>query len=383
MPKQISVVILDDEQNILNSLARLFKDEPFGVAVTTDYTEALGLLEKEKAKVVMSDHRMPGITGIEFLKMVKERHPDIIRILITGHVDIEIAEDAINKGEVYRFINKPWDDGVLKTTIRDAIDKFDLTEKINVQNKELLELNAKLRNMYEAQKEFSSTVSHELRTPLASIKTTIDVVISETPGKLTDEQKNFLNKAKANVDRLNRLVNDVLSLSKLESGKAALELQLNDISAIIKEVADVQESVARQKGIYLTIQMPQDMPKIYFDADKINQVLNNLISNAIKFTDKGGIEVSSMVEQEKNSVVVTVKDTGPGIRAEDIPKLFQKFQQLGDHATRQTGGTGLGLAICKEIIARHAGKIWVESEVGKGSAFSFLLPLKERRENGR
>ncbi|MDD5438749.1 MAG: hybrid sensor histidine kinase/response regulator [Candidatus Omnitrophica bacterium] len=382
MPKQISVVILDDEQNVLNALMRLFKDEPFGVAVTTDHAGALSLLEKETIKVVVSDHRMPAITGIEFLKMVKERYPDIMRILITGHVDLEIAEDAINKGEVYRFINKPWDDSALKITIRDAIDKFDLTEKIKVQNKELIELNAKLRNMYEAQKEFSSTVSHELRTPLASIKTAIDVVISETPGKLTDDQKNFLNRARSNVDRLNRLVNDVLSLSKLESGKAALELQLNDIGAIIKEAADIQEPVARQKGLHLAVHVPQDMPKVYCDADKINQVLDNLIGNAIKFTDKGGIKVSSMVECGENGVVVTVKDTGPGIGAEDIPKLFQKFQQLGNHATRQTGGTGLGLAICKEIIARHGGKIWVESESGKGSAFSFLLPIEERRKNG-
>ncbi|MFH1504878.1 MAG: ATP-binding protein, partial [Candidatus Omnitrophota bacterium] len=109
-------------------------------------------------------------------------------------------------------------------------------------------------------------------------------------------------------------------------------------------------------------------------------VLNNLIGNAIKFTDKGGVEIRNIVNQEKNNIVVAIKDTGPGIKKEDISKLFKKFQQLGDPAARETGGTGLGLAICKEIVVKHGGKIWVESEFSKGSEFSFLLPIKERRE---
>ena len=386
MSKEINILVLDDEKNILSSLKRLLINEPFGLFVTTNHREAMDVLEKENIKVVMSDQRMPEISGVEFLKQVKAKYPDIIRILFTGHADIQAAEDAINVGEVYRFINKPWNGEELKAAIRQAIRHFELVvenrelfESTKSNNKELDILNRKLKVMYEAQKEFSSTVSHELRTPLASIKIAIDIVMSGTPGDLNDDQKNFLDKAKKNVDRLNRLINDILDLSKLESGKAALKIQENDIGKIISEVVDIQKSVAEKKGLYLKTECGADVPTIPFDADKIIQLFDNLISNAIKFTEKGGIVVTSRSRKEENHIEICIKDTGPGISKDDMVKLFQKFQQLGDSAKRQTGGTGLGLAICKEIIKQHGGKIWVESELGRGSSFYFTLPILERR----
>ncbi|MFH1768105.1 MAG: hybrid sensor histidine kinase/response regulator [Candidatus Omnitrophota bacterium] len=386
--KETHVVIVDDELNILNSLVRVFKDEAFGVFVTTDYKEALSMLEGEKIKVIVSDHRMPDISGTEFLRKAKEKYPDIIRILFTGYTDMHIAEDAINKGEVYRFINKPWEDTALRAVVREAMGRYDLEEKnrkltgkIKEQNEELLAVNSQLKNMYEAQKEFSSTVSHELRTPLASIKTIVDIILSGTAGELSADQKNFLVKIKSNIDRLGRLINDILCLSKLESGKAALNILRHDINATVKEVIDVQRPVAEKKGLYLNARLLPEAARIFFDDDKINQVLNNLISNAVKFTNSGGIDVSVTADQANNNVLISVKDTGPGIKEEDKPKLFQKFQQLGDHATREMGGTGLGLAICKEIIAKHGGRIWVTSRFGEGSEFFFLLPVKERRQD--
>jgi len=389
MKRQINVLVLDDEQNILSSLKRLFINESFDIFTTTDYQEALDILEKEKGKikVVMSDQRMPQITGVEFLKRVKQAYPDVVRILFTGHADLQAAEDAINVGEVYRFINKPWNTEDLKTAIRQAINHYDLVienrnlfEATQEKNKELKILNKKLQYMYELQKEFTSTVSHELRTPLASIKSTVDLVLSGTTGPLNEDQKKFLTKAKNNVDRLNRLINDILDLTKLESGKTQLDIVANDLLQVIKEVIEAQELAAKEKNLYLKGELPSDLPKVPFDIDKMYQVLNNLISNAIKFTEKGGIIVSCINHEEKNYVEVCVKDTGEGIKEEDKHKLFKKFQQLGD-SRKHVGGTGLGLAICKEIINRHGGKIWVESEFGVGSSFHFILPFRERRES--
>ena len=181
MKREINVLVLDDEQNILESLQRLFFKEDFGIFTTTNYREALDVLGKEKIKLVLSDQRMAEITGVEFLKQVKAKYPDIIRVLITGHADIQAAEDAINVGEVYRFINKPWNSEELKGGVRQAINHYDLVienrnlfEATKAKNEELEILNRKLKNMYEVQKEFTSTVSHELRTPLASIKSTIN-----------------------------------------------------------------------------------------------------------------------------------------------------------------------------------------------------------------
>jgi len=380
--KDISVLILDDEINILKSLQRLFNAESYGVRVTTDYREALELIEKEKIKVVISDQRMPGIAGTDFFKKVKEKHPAIIRILLTGYSDVQIAEDAINKGEVYRFLNKPWDDSALKAAVKESIDRFDLAEKnrtltveIRKQHEKLLVLYDKLKGMYAAQKEFSSTVSHELRTTLASIKMNIDVISSETAGTLTEDQKKFITKTKINIDRLSCLINDILNLSKLESGKAMLSFKLNKLNIIINEVVDTHKIVAEKKGLYVKTELSDNIPDIGLDRDKIVQTLINLVDNAIKFTEEGGITISSAVNPDQNKIVICVKDTGTGIRKEDYSKLFNKFQQLGNHAERQTGGTGLGLAICKEIIQQHKGEIWVESEYGKGSAFSFCLPI--------
>jgi len=371
----------------LNSLKRLFHGEAFDVFATTDYKQALACLEQEPVKVILSDQKMPDISGVEVLRQVKEIKPAVLRILFTGYADIQVAEDAINQGEVYRFINKPWDDTVLKATIKEAIERFDLlehnrqlTEQIKEQNEELLSLNQKLQNMYEAQRSFSSTVSHELKTPLAAIKMAIDIIMSETPGALNGQQKDFLQKAKNNVDRLGRLVHDILSLTRLESGKTKLELIEGDLAATIKDVVEIQSSVASQKNIYLKMEKEEALPAVAFDQDKIHQVLHNLISNAIKFTEQGGITVSVAANNEKNYVQVAVQDTGYGIAEADIPKLFNKFQQLGDPEKRKEGGTGLGLAICKEIVSQHQGKIWVESSAGKGSSFCFLLPIKERRQ---
>lgn len=374
--KPINLVVLDDEQNILNSMNRLFRGEEFGVFTTTDHKEALEIMDKEHIKLVISDYKMPEITGTEFLNMVREKHPEVLRILFTGYTDIHIAEDAINKGEVYRFINKPWEDMELKTTVKEAIHRYDLSEKNRVLTHELAEQNEKLQYMYEMQKEFTSTVSHELRTPLASIKTMLDIIMSGTAGELTEQQKTFLGKTKANVDRLNRLINDILDLSRMERGKQTFNFIAQDMESVINDVVDVQKPVAEDKGLYVKTDIAEGMPKVAYDNDKMNQVFNNLIGNSIKFTNEGGITVKAAYDAERKGVTVAVIDTGAGISEEDRPKLFEKFQQLGDPALRKAGGTGLGLSICKEIIDRHQGEIWVESEQGKGSTFAFFLPTE-------
>ncbi|MCA9394843.1 MAG: hybrid sensor histidine kinase/response regulator [Candidatus Omnitrophica bacterium] len=386
MEKEINVVVLDDEENIRESVKRLFFRESFAVTSTGDSQEAIGIIEKHPIKVILSDQRMPQITGVEFLKQVREKFPDVVRILITGHADIQAAEDAINYGGVYRFINKPWNSEELKATVKQAIEHHDLVvqnrelfEATKAKNEELEVLNRRLKGMYETQKEFTSTVSHELRTPLASIKSTVDLVLSGAPGPLTEDQSKFLQKTKNNVDRLNRLINDILDLTKLESGKTELQISFHNLAQLIAEDVDNHAEAAAAKGLTLTTNISDNLPAIPMAVDKIHQVLNNLLSNAIKFTEQGGVMVVCTNNVERNYVEVRVADTGPGISVEDKDKLFQKFQQLGE-PHQHTGGTGLGLAICKEIVDRHGGKIWVESQVGEGSCFCFLLPIEERRK---
>ncbi len=387
MDKPVFVVIIDDESNILASLRRLFLHEPFDVLTTSHPFEAMEILSKNPVKVVISDQRMPVVSGVQFLKEVKDSYPDIIRILLTGHADMDAAEAAVNVGQVYRFLTKPWEPEELRRAVHQAIDRYDLAferrqlfEQLDAKNKELIDANNKLQRLYEKQKEFTSTVSHELRTPLASIKMALDIIISGTPGPMTPDQLNFLSKAKSNVDRLNRLINDILDLSKLEAGKLEMRLVSGDLNSALLESIDSQRLVAENKKLLLTSNLESGIPAVVFDKDRLAQVMANLLSNALKFTEKGNIVVKSVVCYERNCVEISVEDTGPGIKAEDLSRLFEKFQQLESSAYNKSGGTGLGLAISKMIVEKHGGKIWAESEYGKGTKVIFVLPIVERRK---
>ncbi len=246
---------------------------------------------------------------------------------------------------------------------------------LNDRMADLEKSNSKLKELLDMQTKFTTTVSHELRTPLAAIKTAIDIVLNDKLAALAENQKKFLHKAKLNAERLSRLISDVLDLSKIESGKSPLRIESTNINELIRDVVDIESIVAEQSGLYLKTDLQENMPRIQSDADKLNQVLSNLIGNALKFTEKGGITVSSRADEKKNYAEICVKDTGRGISKEDISKIFEKFHQIEQGHHVKKGGTGLGLAICKEIIMMHKGKIWVESKEGKGSTFYFRIPI--------
>ncbi len=241
----------------------------------------------------------------------------------------------------------------------------DISERKKVENA--------LREVINMKTDFTSMVSHELRTPLAAIKEGISIVLDGTSGAISKDQKEFLDIAKRNVDRLARLINDILDFQKLESGKMVFNMQVNDINEVAKEVEKIMRGVIEKKGLSLKFEFDSKLPKIQFDRDRIIQVFINLLNNAVKFTEKGGIKIRT--GKAGNFITVSVKDTGIGIKESDIPLLFERFRQLDSGMTRKTGSTGLGLSICKDIIEKHGGKIWVESQPGEGSIFNFSLPL--------
>jgi signal transduction histidine kinase len=179
------------------------------------------------------------------------------------------------------------------------------------------------------------------------------------------------------------LINDVLDLQKLESGKMSFDMQENDMNFLIEDVRNTMEPVCARKGLSLSAQREEKLPPVTIDKDRMIQVLTNLVNNAIKFTEQGGITIGIDYKDGENTYRVFVEDTGPGIRQDDMPRLFRRFEQLKISGSRKTGGTGLGLAISKQIVEAHGGKIWAESEIGKGSRFIFLLPVKEQRSRRR
>jgi len=253
-----------------------------------------------------------------------------------------------------------------------AMDNATLYNQVQESNKRLVELD-KLKS------EFVSVASHELRTPMTAIKSYLWMALEGRGGELNEKQKYYISRGYKSVDRLIRLVNDMLNISRIESGRITIDLQSVDLITLVQEVVDEVLLRAKEVGVTIEMQKPESLPHVLADQDKIKEVLFNLIGNSLKFTPKGGtITISFLLKDDL--VQTSITDTGSGIAPEDKGKLFQKFGLLeGSYITNQTStqlGTGLGLYICRSIIDLHHGEIKAESEGrGKGSTFFFTLKI--------
>lgn len=234
---------------------------------------------------------------------------------------------------------------------------------------------SKEREIEQMKSDFVSLVSHELRTPLVAIKGAADNLLDGLAGELNDTQKDCLVLSKRNIDRLNRLISDLLDISRIEAGKIQLNKQPADAASIVKDVLGLFQASAKEKNIALESLLSEELPLVTIDSDKINQVLTNLVGNALKFTPAQG-KIIVKVFRAENFLRVEVKDTGVGIPKQDLEKVFDKFYQVDRNKSfTSVKGTGLGLPISKGIVERHGGKIWAESEAGQGSKFIFTLPV--------
>lgn len=251
-------------------------------------------------------------------------------------------------------------------------DLSEAKEKLDNYTKELEAKNEELKKLDQLKSDFISTVSHELRTPLSITKEGICLVLDKIPGEINEKQKKILSTSKDNIDRLARIINSLLDISKIEAGKIGLKCESSNLAELINKVILSFEPAARQKGLELRTELGQKEIRLCIDPDKIIQVFTNLIGNSIKFTEKGHIEVK--VADLGDKVECVVSDTGIGIAPENLPKVFEKFQQFNREAGPGEKGTGLGLSIVKGIIELHKGTIRVESELGKWTKFTFVIP---------
>ncbi len=276
----------------------------------------------------------------------------------------------------------------------------ELVSPIRGVNKHLTGLVISLEDITEERKldklksEFVSVVSHELRTPLCCIKNAVDLLFYRKAGETNAQQNKFLEMASRNVDRLARIIDNFLDISKMEAGKMELQLEQVNLGEIIEGIIATFALELEKKSIRFEREISPDLPGILGDHDKLVQVLSNLVSNAIKYTPEGGeirIEAAQVEKSQppvpamlilphRHFIQVSVSDTGVGIPPEELDRIFDKFHQVEKSLARKIGGTGLGLPICRNLVEAHKGKIWVESEPGKGSKFIFVLPLLKGSE---
>ena len=240
------------------------------------------------------------------------------------------------------------------------------------------------RRIERLKSDFNSMIVHDLRSPLNIIQGYIDIVRNQVVGHISDEQSDLLFIAKENVDKVLKLIENFMTASKMEAGKFDLDIETHSLNALIEAVYEHHLVLTKKKNIDLSIELDLNLSLIQFDELRIEQVISNYISNAIKFTEENGnIEIQSKMVKEQNALTgeevmaahVSVKDSGVGIPSDEQDKVFNKYEQTEAGKDASLKGTGLGLAICKEIISLHKGKIWVESDHGKGSTFYFSLPI--------
>jgi signal transduction histidine kinase len=229
-----------------------------------------------------------------------------------------------------------------------------------------------MKEAIDIKEQFISIASHELRAPMGIIKESVEIISDETAGKAGPTVAKFVEIARRNIERLVRLSNNLLDFQKLSAGKFEFNMAEHDINKTVKEAVADMAILAKDKGLEFVMNFAEGLPPVKFDKDAIVEVVTNLISNAVKFTEKGRITVSS--ERAPDGVIVSVSDTGAGISRDDMKKLFLPFHQVGSPGGKK-GGTGLGLVISKAMIEQHNGRIWAESKPGSGTTFKFLLPL--------
>ncbi|MEW5692529.1 MAG: ATP-binding protein [Candidatus Hydrogenedentota bacterium] len=234
---------------------------------------------------------------------------------------------------------------------------------------------SKLKEVDRMKSDFIALVSHELRTPMAAIKGSTDLILKQKLGPLNQEQIKLLNIASNNVNRLVRLVNELLDLSKIEAGELTIEKKSFIFSEILSEVIEILDQRIKKKNISIKTTIPDDLPPIYADPDGLKQVLINIIGNSIKFIQKRGKIIITTIKKDKE-IVFKIQDNGPGIPSNDLPYIFDKFYRAKNSYTKKSGGAGLGLAIAKSIIEAHKGNITATSEEDKGASFTFTLPVE-------
>ena len=256
-----------------------------------------------------------------------------------------------------------------------AIENVRLFQEIQEKSRELETANDRLKELDQLKSDFVSNVSHELRTPLTAIKGAVDLLLREVPGPLNENQTHYLSRVRSNTQHLAGLINDLLDLAKIEEGKVELKEVRVSVGGLVHEVMETVKPLAAEKPVLLEVKVPEPSVLVWADRDKITQVLMNLIGNAIKFTPCAGRIGVSTANDRRGWVRVSICDTGPGIPANEHERIFQKFYQVTQDGSQKPKGTGLGLAISKSLVELHGGKIWVESDEGRGSTFSFTLPV--------
>ena len=357
--KRIKVLYIDDESNNLLAFQAGFRRK-YNILVASSSAEGLSILNEEKdIHVILADQRMPQSTGVEFFQIVRKAHPDPIRILLTGYTDIEALVDAINKGEIYRYIKKPWDEVELHNAIQNAYDIFYTRKQLDTKIHELEKTNDELNR-------FVYSTSHDLRSPLASIMGIVN--LSRVEKSVTDPN-NYIGMIEACVNKMDSFIQQIIDYYK--SIRVEDEVTPVDFTHAIEESIGICKMQNPKIAFRINVDSTSEFVN---DAFRISVILDNLISNAVKYqrpdADDPFVEVN--VKSDEFRAVVEIADNGIGIIEEHLNNIFSMFFRSVKHLN----GHGIGLYIVKEALNRIGGEISVHSKPNEGTTFRIIIPNK-------
>lgn len=358
---KIKVLYIDDEQNNLNGFKATFRfDYTILIAATTEKAKEY-LRDNKDIKIILCDQRMPDQTGVQFFEEIRFQYPDPIRMLITGYTDIESVIDAINRGNIFRYIKKPWTDTDIQSAIEEG-NKFHLTNSL------LTTKNTELQSAYDELGKFAYSVTHDMRGPLLSVLGAIEIAQNSND---LGEVKEILGMMDLAIKKLDEFITNMHEYYNLKRGQLVFE-EIN-LDSVVNDAAALFRIAGSMEHIAFTSAVKQDEP-FMSDLLSIKIIMTNLLSNAFKYQRKGNTDkfVSVNIEVNKGIATIFVKDNGIGIHGDHINNIFGMFYR----ATSEEAGSGFGLYNVKDALAKLNGEIEVISAVNEGSTFKVTIPGK-------
>lgn len=362
------ILVVDDESDIVDSLERQFR-KTYDVYKATSGAEALKLLQQHDVSLIISDQRMPEMSGVQLLERAQKVKPHCLRILLTGFTDVSSIIEAINKGQIYRYITKPWDPTELGMVVDKAIETFELKNELRIKNQQLEAALEDLKVLDQAKSHFMLLIGHELKTPLTTLRSFTDLLLEE---KLSEDQNKYVTRVSQGIDRLTGIVFDVLDLMGAETKNTKVTKGSTRVHQTVSEVITTLTSAAEARNV--SVDCKDSKLIANYDPSLIKKVLTKIIDNAIKFSPEGSPVTIEITDQKNQGIEVSVANKGPTIPKEKINRLLEPFT-LDEDIMNHTQGVGLGLSVAFALLEHHGSPLSIDSG-SSGTRVGFTLEAK-------
>ena len=373
------ILVIDDEVGIRKGCRRVLEPAGYIVETAASFREGMNKISQEQFDLVLLDVMMPDGRGVDLLDPIHEKDPETVAVVITGYATVEMAVETIKHG-AYDFIAKPFTTDLLAMTVNRGLEKRRLS--LDAIRLKLLEKEAYEQAVAREQAEkldafkssFATMVAHELRSPVAGVQSLVRTMLRGMAGNVTDQQKEVLSRVEIRLDFLMHLINDLLSLAASKSMEDEKPLQPVQVQPVLQRVLESYADEALGKQIEIKQTIPAEALVVRATEDGLDSILRNLVCNAIKYTPVQG-SVNVVCRSDGETLALKVSDTGIGISQEDLAHIGEEFFRAKNANLEGIPGTGLGISIVKQYVDRFAGRMSIESEIGKGTTFTLEFPL--------